>query len=102
MECNTYDPMATHCCAKHILDLQLDFVAQTSLVQEVIMSVGNLCIFLPKFHCELNFIELFWGTVKKYLQDNCNYTFPSLQKNMPAALVSVQVSTIQKWEHWMI
>jgi hypothetical protein len=29
-----------------------------------------LCIFLPKFHCKLNFIEFFWGMVKKYLHDN--------------------------------
>jgi hypothetical protein len=102
MECKTCEPMAMHCCAKHILDLQPDFVAQTSLVQEVIMMAGHLCIFLLKFHCELNFIEFFWGAVKKYLRDNCDYTFPGLQKNMPAALASVQISTIQKWEHWMI
>jgi hypothetical protein len=67
MDCKTCDLMATHCCAKHILDLQPDFVAQTSLVQEVIMTAGHLCIFLLKFHCELNFIEFFWGAVKKYL-----------------------------------
>jgi hypothetical protein len=29
-------------------------------------------------------------------------TFPGLQKNMPAALASVQISTIRKWEHRMI
>jgi hypothetical protein len=67
IECKTCDPMAMHCCAKHILDLQPDFVAQISLIQEVIMMAGHLCIFLPKFHCELNFIEFFWGAVKKYL-----------------------------------
>ncbi len=39
----------------------------TVLVQEVIEAAGHLCIFLPKFHCELNFIEFFWGWVKRYL-----------------------------------
>ena len=67
MECKTCDPLATHCCTRHIPDLQPDFVAQISLVQEVIMTAGHLCIFLLKFHCELNFIEFFWGAVKKYL-----------------------------------
>ena len=32
---------------------------QKSSVQEVIEAAGHLCIFLPKFHCELNFIEFF-------------------------------------------
>jgi len=60
-------PDATTCCASRILSLQLDFQAQKSLVQEVIEAAGHLCIFLPKFHCELNFIEFFWGAVKQYL-----------------------------------
>ena len=57
----------TDCCAKCILDFQPNFQKQKSLVQEVIEAAGHLCIFLPKFHCELNFIEFFWGAVKKYL-----------------------------------
>ncbi|KIJ36465.1 hypothetical protein M422DRAFT_122431, partial [Sphaerobolus stellatus SS14] len=52
------------CCTKHILDLQPDFKEQKSLVQEVIEEAGNLCIFLIKFHCELNFIVYFWRAVK--------------------------------------
>src|SRR6267143_5962841 len=85
----------TDCCAKHILDLQPDFIEQKSLVQEVIEKAGHLCIFLPKFHCELNFIELFWGAVKRYLREHCDYTFETLKENMPKALASVSVETIQ-------
>lgn len=77
---------ATHCCAKCILDLQPDFLEQQSLVQEVIEAAGHLCIFLPKFHCELNFIEFFWGAVKRYLRMHCDYTFTTLQENMPNML----------------
>jgi hypothetical protein len=102
MQCQKCEIKATHCCARRILDLQPDFAAQRSLVQEVIEAAGHLCIFLPKFHCELNFIEFFWGAVKKYLRDNCDYTFPTLQANVPVALASVQLSTIRKWEHRMI
>jgi transposase len=82
--------------------LQPDFKDQRSLVQEVIESVGHLCIFLPKFHCELNFIEFFWGAVKKYLRENCDYTFETLKANLPSALASVDLCTIRRWEHRMI
>jgi hypothetical protein len=102
MQCQKCEIKATRCCARRILDLQPDFAAQRSLVQEVIEAAGHLCIFLPKFHCELNFILFFWGAVKKYLRDNCDYTFPTLQANVPVALASVQLLTIRKWEHWMI
>jgi hypothetical protein len=90
-----------NCCNKHILECQPDFCEQKSLVQEVIEAAGHLCIFLPKFHCESNFIEFFWGAMKKYLRDNCDYTFATLKENMPKALASVQRSTIRLWEHRM-
>lgn len=79
-----------NCCNKHLLEHQPDFLEQKSLVQGVIKAAGHLCIFLPKFHCELNFIEFFWSAVKKYLRDNCDYTFDTLKENMPKALASVQ------------
>ena len=47
------------------------------------------------------FIEFFWGTVKKYLRDNCDYTFDTLKENMPKALASVNLVTIRRWEHRM-
>ena len=89
MQCKACDLDATACCAKQILDLQPNFKAQSSLVQEVIEAAGHLCIVLPKFHCELNFIEFFWGTIKKYLHDNCDYTFTTLKENPLKAMASV-------------
>ena len=32
---------------------------------------------------------------------NCDYSFTTLQENMPNALASVSVETIRKWEHRM-
>ncbi|EJF60930.1 hypothetical protein DICSQDRAFT_62035, partial [Dichomitus squalens LYAD-421 SS1] len=60
---------------------------------------GRICIFLPKFHCENNFIEYFWGAVKHCLREHCDYTFDTLRENMPKALRSVSVELIRKWEH---
>lgn len=71
------------CYNKQILERQDDFQQQKSLVWETIKMAGHLCIFLPKFHCELNYIEFFWGAVKKYLRDNCDYTFDALKRNLP-------------------
>lgn len=93
--------VSENCCNKRILEYQPDFQAQKSLVQETIEALGHLCLILPKFHCELNFIEFFWGAVKKYLRDNCDYTFDTLKENMPKALESVSVQTIRRWEHRM-
>ncbi|THH13846.1 hypothetical protein EUX98_g9674 [Antrodiella citrinella] len=96
------DADATVCCATRILELQPDFTEQRSLVQEVIEAAGHMCIFLPKYHCELNPIEFFWGVVKRYLREHCDYTFKTLQENLPIALASVSKELIRKWEHRMI
>jgi len=93
--------MSSSCCAKRILKLQPDFKAQRSLVQEAIEEAGHLCLFLPKFHCELNYIEFFWGAVKRWLHDNCDYTFQGLQENLLKAMKAVELDTIRKWEHQM-
>jgi hypothetical protein len=102
MECKACPENGTACCAKHILELQPDFKSQRSLVQEVIEELGHLCIILPKFHCELNYIEYFWGAMKCYLREHCDYTFPALQANMPIALASVNKILIQKWHNRMM
>jgi hypothetical protein len=52
------------CCCHHILFNQPDFVKQKSALEELIESRGHLCDFYPKFHCELNFIEQYWGAAK--------------------------------------
>src|SRR6266545_2490206 len=95
-KCKKCEPSGIGCCLKRILEQESDFQKQKSLVQEVIEAAGHLCIFLPKFHCELNFIEFFWGLVKKYLRDNCDYTFDTLKENMPKALASVKLVTIRR------
>jgi hypothetical protein len=61
-------PGRTDCCCRHILFLQPDFVSQKSQLQELVKSRGHLCDFYPKYHCELNFIEQYWGAAKLHFR----------------------------------
>ena len=57
-------PGKTDCCCHCLLFCQLDFSTQKSHLEELITSRGHICDFYPKFHCELNFIEQYWGAAK--------------------------------------
>jgi hypothetical protein len=46
------------CCMARLLSKQDDLAKQESLLETLIRSAGHECIFLPKFHCELNPIEM--------------------------------------------
>jgi hypothetical protein len=50
-----------NCCMARLLSQQDDFVNQESMLETLIKKSGHLCIFLPKFHCELNPIEMVSG-----------------------------------------
>ena len=47
-----------NCCMARLLSKQEDFRNQISMLETVIREAGHECIFLPKFHCELNPIEM--------------------------------------------
>jgi hypothetical protein len=53
------------CCMRRVLSLQPDFVMEKPLLQVIIEKAGHKCLFLPKFHCELNPIEMVWGQAKR-------------------------------------
>src|SRR6266511_1861902 len=88
-KCKKCEPSGIGCCLKRILEQESDFQKQKSLVQEVIEAAGHLCIFLPKFHCELNFIEFFWGAVPRNPREHCAYSYDGLRPTLPDALASV-------------
>lgn len=39
------------------------------MLETLIKKAGHECIFLPKFHCELNPIEMYWGWVKYHYRE---------------------------------
>ena len=46
------------CCLARLLSNQDDFKHQVSMLEELVKGRGHEIIFLPKFHCELNPIEM--------------------------------------------
>ena len=52
-----YDEDGVPCCCVYALSQHDDFKAQKNAVMELIEKLGHLCVFLPKFHPELNFIQ---------------------------------------------
>ena len=62
------------CCMQHILSLQEDFRAERPLIQSLIEDSGHICLFLPRFHYELNPIEMLWGYGKYRM------CFPCMQR----------------------
>ena len=48
------------CCMQKVLLEQADFRGEKLLLQIVIEEAGHKCYFLPKFHCKLNPIEMYW------------------------------------------
>jgi len=85
------------CCARHILASQVDFKNQKPLLQEIIEAKGHKVVFYPKFHCELNYIEMYWGAAKRYVRQHCDYTWKDLQENIPRAFDSISLKQIRKY-----
>jgi hypothetical protein len=47
---------------------------------------GHKILFFPKFHCELNFIEMVWGYIKRKLRQECKFSFDVLKERVPIVL----------------
>jgi transposase len=62
------------CCAETLLANQPDFLEQECQIAEVVKAGGHLCLFLPKYHCELNIIEFFWDATKNHTRECCDFT----------------------------
>ena len=56
-----------------------------------------MCMFYPKFHCELNYIEYFWAEAKRYSRLHCNYSFEHLKEVVPRALDSISLTKIRRF-----
>ena len=55
-------------------------------------------IFLPKFHCELNFIEMIWAHIKADLRRDCSFTFADLQVKLPLLIDNIPLPFVKRAE----
>ena len=63
-----------------LLNVLTDFKNQISRIAEVISARGHLCMFIPKFYCELNFIELYWCLAKWHTRGRSDMSWEGLKK----------------------
>ena len=66
-----------------------DFLAQKSYLAEALENEGFNIIFYPKYRCELNYIELVWGWIKRYHRDTCTYNFRDLERDLPRTVEEI-------------
>ena len=88
----------TACCQRRVLYNQPDFAEQESALEILCRGQGFEVIFLPKFHCELNFIEQCWGHAKRvYRQYPPTSKEDNLEKNLLSALESVPLEIMHQY-----
>lgn len=85
------------CCLTRMLSRQADFKAQKSMLEQVITEAGHVCLFLPKFHCELNPIEYYWGWVKREYRDRCDGRYTKSQKLLTEVLDKCPGTVIRRF-----
>jgi hypothetical protein len=85
------------CCARKLLSNEPDFKSQKIWLEEIVTNAGHEFIFFPKFHCEFNFIEMWWGEAKRLTRLQCDYTFDGLKKTVPQVLNSIPVIKIRRF-----
>ena len=47
-----------------------DFKFEKTKVETMVAARSHRCIFIPKYHCELNPIERVWGHAKQYTRSH--------------------------------
>ena len=89
---------ADHCCCRRLLYNEPDFTSVKSSLELACEAKGFEVLFLPKFHCELNFIEQVWGHGKRvYKQYPPSPKEEDLLRNVVNALESVSVEQMRKY-----
>ncbi|KAF8237412.1 hypothetical protein L208DRAFT_1247999, partial [Tricholoma matsutake] len=96
-ECKSFkcNPPAVNCCCHHVMFNQPDFAHVDTILKATCNAHGFKVIFLPKFHCELNFIEQCWGYGKRIYRLNPESSREDhLERNALAALDAIPLETM--------
>lgn len=92
-----WNPLLTVKKARELLAKQPDFCGQREWLEETITEAGCLVDYYPKYHCEFNFIEMFWGASKAWYRAHCTFNFRDMSELVPKALDSVSLVKIRKF-----
>jgi len=97
LDCKECPQGSTSCCARKLMAAQPDFKEQRSALEGLVRGKGHEVEFYPKFHCETNFIERFWGEAKRRAREECDYSFKGLQDRVPKILHNISLEHIKAW-----
>lgn len=98
---NNIDPFtfysANPCCCRRLLYHQPDFANVKSRLELQCEELAIGCLFVPKFHCELNPIEQCWGYAKRiYRKNPASKKEADLEINLVNALEAVPLKSIRR------
>ena len=78
-----------------------DFKSEKCRVDTFLSDAGHTCIFIPKFHCELNPIERVWSQSKRYTRAYCDYTIGSLRRSIPGVSKENIANYVRRCRNYM-
>jgi hypothetical protein len=85
------------CCCRRLMYTQPDFTNVVSNLEIACRARGFNVIFLPKYHCELNFIEQCWGYAKCiYRQKTRSSSEAALERNVVESLDAIPQSSMRQ------
>lgn len=88
----------TDCCCRRLLFTQPDFAIQKSHLEEFITAWGHICDYYPKYHCELTFIDQYWGAANLIYRTSPKTTdMKEMEENVKNSLDDVPVVQIRRW-----
>ncbi len=83
---------------RELLADQEDFIeSRQSWLQQIAEKSKHKYLNFPKYHCELNFIEMIWAYVKNECREKCDYKFASLKQLVPSVLHNIPLSSVRKF-----
>ncbi|KIM58662.1 hypothetical protein SCLCIDRAFT_16731 [Scleroderma citrinum Foug A] len=99
-ECKDFKcpPDRTDCCCRRLMYSQSDFANVESIIETTCRSRGFEVIFLPKFHCELSFIEQCWGFSKRVYRMKPRPSLEEmLERRVVESLEAVPLDTMRRF-----
>jgi hypothetical protein len=85
------------CCLARLLSTHKDFFEQKSAIATLIEGRGHKCLFLLKFYCELNPIEMYWGYSKARYRQVKKTSFDHAKKEVVEALDACTIDTLRRF-----